>query len=162
MRNIFFVLLLSFPSLVFGQVAKGAGVFYFTEAPTLTPNVCYDSEIGIDTSTGGGGAAAYLVYTALLSQSGTDAPTATVLQNTLGGTVVWTRDSAGFYLGTLAGAFTQNKTFVLVTHDGSLGATGYMGGGRNDGDSVFVTFQGQDGNFVDILGENAIEIRVYP
>ena len=52
MRNIFFVLLLSFPSLVFGQVAKGAGVFYFTEAPTLTPNVCYDSEIGIDTSTG--------------------------------------------------------------------------------------------------------------
>ena len=136
--------------------------------PTYTP-VDKQSEIVLNECDslyrwrgGGGGAAAYLVYTALLSQSGTDAPTATVLQNTLGGTVVWTRDSAGFYLGTLAGAFTQNKTFVLVTHDGSLGATGYMGGGRNDGDSVFVTFQGQDGNFVDILGENAIEIRVYP
>ena len=32
------------------------------------------------------------VYRALLSQTGTAAPTATVLENTLGGTVVWTRD----------------------------------------------------------------------
>ena len=35
------------------------------------------------------GAASYLVYTALLTQSGTDAPVATVLENTLGGTVTW-------------------------------------------------------------------------
>lgn len=108
------------------------------------------------------GGASYLKYVALLSQSGTDAPTATVLENTLGGTVVWTRDSAGYYLGTLASAFTISKTFVLVTHDGNNGATGYMGGGRNDASSVFVTFQGSDGNFLDILGENSIEIRVYP
>jgi hypothetical protein len=33
----------------------------------------------------GGGGASYLVYTALLTQSGTSAPTATVLDNTLGG-----------------------------------------------------------------------------
>lgn len=106
--------------------------------------------------------APYLKYVALLSQADTDAPTATVLENTLGGTVVWTRDSAGYYLGTLASAFTISKTFVLVTHDGNNGATGYMGGGRNDASSVFVTFQGSDGNFLDILGENSIEIRVYP
>lgn len=41
---------------------------------------------------GGGGGASYAIYTALLSQSGTDDPTATVLENTLGGTVVWTRE----------------------------------------------------------------------
>ena len=54
---------------------------------------------------GGGGAAAYLVYTALLSQSGTDAPVATVLQNTLGGTVVWSRNTTGDFSATLGGAF---------------------------------------------------------
>ena len=68
---------------------------------------------GIADLAGGGGAAAYLVYTALLSQSGTDAPVATVLQNTLGGTVVWSRNTTGDFSATLVGAFTTNKTTVL-------------------------------------------------
>lgn len=54
----------------------------------------------------------YKVYTALLTQSGTDAPTAIVLENTLGGAIVWTRSSDGVYVGTLAGAFVTNKTFI--------------------------------------------------
>lgn len=66
----------------------------------------------------GGGGASYLVYTALLTQSGTDAPVATVLENTLGGTVVWTRNDTGIYTGTLAGAFTENKTFCFATGSG--------------------------------------------
>jgi len=56
----------------------------------------------------------YKVYTALLSQSGTSAPTATVLENTLGGTVVWTRSNTGQYVGTLTGAFTDQKTIIFV------------------------------------------------
>lgn len=55
----------------------------------------------------------YKKYVALLTQSGTDAPVATVLENSLGGTVVWTRNDVGVYIGTLAGAFTANKTFAL-------------------------------------------------
>jgi hypothetical protein len=43
---------------------------------------------------GGGGGLPYLVYTALLTQTGTDAPVATVLQNTLGFNINITR-SAG-------------------------------------------------------------------
>jgi len=39
----------------------------------------------------------YKVYTALLTQSGTDAPVATVLENTLGGNVTYTRAQAGNY-----------------------------------------------------------------
>ena len=39
----------------------------------------------------------YKVYTALLTQSETDAPVATVLENTLGGEVVWSYMSEGFY-----------------------------------------------------------------
>jgi len=49
------------------------------------------------------------VYRALLTQAGPSAPVPTVLENTLGGTVVWTRSDAGQYVGTLAGAFSTTK-----------------------------------------------------
>lgn len=52
-------------------------------------------------------------YVALLTQTGTSAPTATVLENGLGGTVVWARSNVGIYTATLAGAFTENKTIEL-------------------------------------------------
>lgn len=50
------------------------------------------------------------VYRALLSQSGTDAPVATVLENSLGGVPVWTRANPGEYLLTLASAFLGTAT----------------------------------------------------
>jgi hypothetical protein len=53
---------------------------------------------------------AYQIYTALISQSGTNAPTVTVLENTIGN-IVWTYDSTGEYLGTLTGVFISNKTY---------------------------------------------------
>lgn len=53
----------------------------------------------------------YKVYTALLTQSGTDAPVATVLENTLGD-IVWSRFDTGIYQGTLIGAFKDNKTYT--------------------------------------------------
>ena len=118
----------------------------------------------------GGGGSSYLVYTALLTQSGTDAPVATVLENTLGGTVVWTRDSAGFYNGTLNGAFTANKTILLVG-----GGIASIGSELNtvsfiwaDVDTVTVysvyadistpSQQSSDG----VVNLTPIEIRVYP
>ena len=57
----------------------------------------------------------YKVYTALLTQTGTNAPVATVLENTLGGTVVWTRTGIGIYNATLNGAFTTNKTIIFIS-----------------------------------------------
>jgi len=56
----------------------------------------------------------YKIYTALLTQVGTSAPTATVLENTIGD-IVWTRSGTGEYIGTLASAFTIDKTTVSVT-----------------------------------------------
>ena len=56
----------------------------------------------------------YTVYTALLTQAGTAAPVATILQNTTGGTFTWTRQSAGNYTVTASTAlFTVNKTIVF-------------------------------------------------
>ena len=47
----------------------------------------------------------YKVYTALLTQTGTDAPVATVLENTLGGDVTWTYDDIGSYFAITNGLF---------------------------------------------------------
>jgi hypothetical protein len=108
----------------------------------------------------GGGGAGYLVYTAILSQTGTAAPVATVLENTLGGTVVWTRDNVGVYIGTLAGVFTANKTFCFVSGD-IFAQSGLFIFGRTDANTVtLVSYdlagQGQDDTSA------SIEIRVYP
>jgi hypothetical protein len=62
----------------------------------------------------GGGGAGYLVYTALLSQTGTDAPVATVLGDNTIGNIVWTRVGVGAYTGTLAGAFVSGKTYLSI------------------------------------------------
>lgn len=59
-----------------------------------------------------GGGATPKVYRATLTQSGTDAPVANILENTLGGIPVWLRLGTGDYLMTLAGAFPLNKTVI--------------------------------------------------
>ena len=62
----------------------------------------------------------YTVYTALITQAGTAAPVATVLQNTTGGTITWTRTSTGRYVATISGTtYTADKTTVLVTSGGN-------------------------------------------
>lgn len=117
----------------------------------------------------GAPAAPYLVYTALLTQTGINAPTATVLQNTLGGTVVWSYTSEGDYLATLAGAFTANKTFISATNGKNTdsGADGLILGSRNEStDAVsLLAFRG-DGIPKDLHTDGAsrtsFEIRVYP
>ena len=61
-----------------------------------------------------GSSSSYKVYTAILSQSGTNAPSANILENTIGN-IVWSYSSAGNYLATLEGAFTSQKTFFYVS-----------------------------------------------
>ena len=70
-----------------------------------------------DTS-GRSSARPYLVYKALLTQTGTSAPVATVIENTLGGAVVWSYQGVGSYNATLSGAFTENKT--IFPSDGKI------------------------------------------
>jgi len=54
-------------------------------------------------------------YIATITQSSTSAPVATVLESGLSAAVVWTRISAGLYVGTLANAFTVGKTIQFQT-----------------------------------------------
>jgi len=111
----------------------------------------------------------YKVYTALLTQTGTDAPVATVLENTLGGTVVWSYVAGGRYIGTLSGAFTVNKTAIFCNLGVDLSAptVARMEAYRNNANTVEVLVYDtvNDAGMDDTLGDNGtslIEIRVYP
>lgn len=109
----------------------------------------------------GGGGSSYLKYVALLTQSGTDAPVATVLENTLGGTVVWSYDDVGFYVGTLAGAFSANKTWFsgcANRNSDDFLATGRWG----STDTAFLIVSDFAGDGTDGWESLSFEIRVYP
>jgi len=104
----------------------------------------------------------YTKYVALLTQTGTNDPTVKVLENDLGGTVVWTRPgpAGGSYKATLAGTFTADKTGWLIAPMDSNGYTARFT--WNDADSItLVTADDSnvstDGAMTDVL----IEIRVY-
>lgn len=75
------------------------------------------------------------VYRALMTQTGTSAPSVTVLENTVG-TIVWTRSAAGTYVGTLSGAFAENKVFAKATLADPT--TGHIGIARATNNTVII------------------------
>src|SRR5262245_16029301 len=88
-------------------------------------------------------------YIALLSQSGGAAPTATVLENSLGGNVVWTRTGQGKYLGTLAGAFPNGKVHLLMGDYPFNVGSGIIFSGWNNANSVQVSTFDTANGYVD-------------
>ena len=111
------------------------------------------------------------VYIALLTQTGTDAPVATVLKNTLGGVPVWSYSSLGTYHTTLLDTFTINKTYTSVNIETVFDVSvenkfirAYQS--SNDYIEIQVSKIDYDGGFNsggltnDFIGY--IEIRVYP
>lgn len=73
-------------------------------------------------------AAAPKVYVATLTQTGSSDPSATVIENTTGETVTWTRSGTGEYTCTITGnAFTLSKTAVFVNFGGYATISPYDG-----------------------------------
>ena len=102
-------------------------------------------------------------YVAKLTQSGTDAPVAMVLQNTLGGTVTLARDGSGAYSATLSGAFpTEARTYVLLDPNKVVELFANEGAIANAAwsstDAVVINIPAGDDFMVNWL----FEIRVYP
>jgi len=110
-------------------------------------------------------ACGYRQYVALLTQSGTNAPVATVLKNTLGGTVVWTRETIGSYIGTLSGAFPINNTtpngrvgFVIDTAAEDTDKLAFI---QRITDGIIISTY-EAGNQADtVLSGFPVDIRVY-
>lgn len=115
----------------------------------------------------GSSAPNYKEYIATLTQSGTSAPVAMVLSNTLGGTLVWSRVAQGEYAATLSGAFTVNKTALLP----GMAQTGIdfsvVRIYRTDTSTITIITQDVDvrGSAADaadgLLNETTVWIRVY-
>ena len=116
-------------------------------------------EDGIITPRINGAAAVAQTYVALLTQSGTAAPTASVLAENIG-IITWTRTAKGNYLGTPITPFDSLNTFVII--------------GNVEHDHLASAFVNSDGNIVvkttntsnhqhedDKLLNSPIEVRIY-
>jgi hypothetical protein len=120
-------------------------------------------EDGIITPRINGAAAVGQTYVALLTQSGTAAPTAVVLADNIGD-ITWSRISAGEYKGTPTTPFNSLNTFVIignVEHD--YLASAYV---NSDGDIVVSTCRttgggGGHSHQDDKLLNSPIEVRIY-
>ena len=101
----------------------------------------------------------YKSYVALISQSGTAAPSITILENTIGD-IVWTRFALGDYRGTLTGAFPSGKVVCLSNQIDMLTMTIIQR--KNDNVISINTGTPATTTIADsILNNTSIEIRVY-
>ncbi len=107
---------------------------------------------------GGSPVALYLVYTAVLNQSGTSAPSATVLENTIGTVSSYDYNNVGSYQIVFATPNVLGANPVILL--GTCGTLGFAY--RIAGDIVGIVTKDDfstPGN--DNLSNTAIEIRVY-
>jgi hypothetical protein len=106
----------------------------------------------------------YKVYAAILTQSGTNAPVASVLANTLGGTVVWSYADTGQYSASLSSAFPAGKVPTVNGMVSPETSTAVWTAFRsNDTVVTLKSLDGVGGSPTDnLLTSTLIEIRVYP
>jgi hypothetical protein len=100
----------------------------------------------------------YDSYTALLTQTSTNAPVATVLSSNLTGTFTWARTGVGVYTLTASVAtFTANKTIVFL----NAGSLSSLVTGERTSDTVLTikTFSG--GAADSAVTNGAFEVRIY-
>lgn len=112
------------------------------------------------------GGNSYKVYTALLTQEGSNPPTAIVLENTLGGDVVWSYAAPGVYKGTLTGAFPEDKTAMFITstrwNGDALMFMSLWGGDIPNAVAVETVDFPTNTSENDLLYKTTVEIRIYP
>lgn len=110
-----------------------------------------------------------LEYIALLTQASTAAPVATVLKNTLGVTITWSRNSAGNYSGTSPSSlFASGKT--ALSHGSTITGTAYsvLQFVRTDVENVTLTtlsvsaVGGTADPADDLLSATMVRIEIYP
>ena len=100
----------------------------------------------------------YDVYTARLTQSGTNDPVMTIAENSLSGVPAPTRSSTGLFLLTLAGEFDLARQTVCFAQSQTLNRTTRIQ--RNNDDEVVVSSVDNSGALADTVTCD-IEIRVY-
>jgi len=103
-------------------------------------------------------------YVALLTQAGTSAPTATVLENTTGTTISYTYDNVGIYtIDALAAVFTANKTTIKFGNEGN-GSEMTIWVRAADTTTTQFIFEVYSGAVAanDMMQRTLVEITIYP
>lgn len=100
----------------------------------------------------------YQSYVSLLSQSGTENPSSSVLENTLDLNISWARESQGKYVGTLDKAITIGKTVIFYTTPTTH--TGVRGEIIGD-NQVRIELQNGINAFMDNFTNLSFELRQY-
>ena len=105
----------------------------------------------------------YKVYTAILTQSGTASPTASVLENTLGFTPVWNRNSPGLYFLSSTGGFPLLKTVVFFckNHWANNNYDFYVDNEDTTSNDIYIATNQSSTGADDLILRTPIEIRVY-
>jgi hypothetical protein len=106
----------------------------------------------------------YKKYVALLSQSGTNAPTAIILENTIGD-IIFNYIAVGVYEAVLVGQFLANKTWVIGGSADISAGTGDFATldiKRFDDDTITLTTFDNFSPSNNMLFDTSIEIRIYP
>lgn len=104
-------------------------------------------------------------YVALLNQTGTADPVATVLNSGCSdylGNIVWTRGAQGLYWGTLTGAFPIGKTYLSITQSNN-NHNGVAYFNQLNTNQIFINTCDSDNNTTDEdLIDRCIKVEVYP
>lgn len=111
----------------------------------------------------GGSSFPYKSYVALLTQSGTSAPVATVLENTLGFDVNWQYSGVGYYRANNTGFTDKTAVFICPPLSSETNISQTVGAVRNSsqGGSVQIRSRIDGASANDVFFDTAIEIRVY-
>jgi hypothetical protein len=113
-----------------------------------------------------GGADNWLEYTAIVSQSGTSAPTATELINNTGRTFIWTRGSMGEYVVICSASILASGKTSLVIGQTNTGTSNIFITSINRSSAATVGVYTMDAIGVapvdDVLNETTVTIKIYP
>lgn len=126
-----------------------------------------DFQAYLDANSSSSSSLPYVSYNAILDQVAA-APVDTVLEDNLGVTPVWARNSVGVYTCTVTGALTLGKTQIFLGHQGFSDGIGDTGNNAIKNITVngftLETYEaGGGGSLSDALLDTvSIEIRVWP
>jgi hypothetical protein len=119
------------------------------------------SDLTVTGTINGDAVVPYKKYIANITQSGSAAPTVSILENTIGD-IVWTRTSSGVYQGVLFNAFPDDfKTYLTINQNlQNLGGVNYISWW--DGSTIQIdTLDSAFTNSDTLLSLTTIEIRTY-
>ena len=103
----------------------------------------------------------YKVYTALLTQTGTNAPAATVLENTLGFTISYQWMGTGTFRGVRTlGNFDPSVTTIILSNSASSSNAAEIG--LNSPNFALTSYNNTSNSYENsLLVNNFLEIRIY-